>query len=80
MPQNPTVIATKTVSSDLYIFDYTRHGSDPGSDETCRPELRLKGHSKEGYATLGYQLHTPCLLFNNSLTKLFSSIVCCDCV
>lgn len=24
MPQNPTIIATKTVTSDVYIFDYTR--------------------------------------------------------
>ena len=49
MPQNPSVIATKTISSDLYIFDYTRHGSDPGADTTCKPDLVLKGHSKEGY-------------------------------
>jgi histone-binding protein RBBP4 len=49
MPQNPSVIATKTISSDLYIFDYTRHGSDPGADTTCKPDLVLKGHSKEGW-------------------------------
>ena len=30
MPQNPTVIATKTPSQDVLIFDYTRHASKPG--------------------------------------------------
>lgn len=49
MPQNPSVIATKTVGSDLYIFDYTRHGTEPTSDGVCRPDLKLKGHTKEGY-------------------------------
>lgn len=49
MPQNPSVIATKTISSDLYIFDYTRHGTEPSSDGVCKPDLKLKGHTKEGY-------------------------------
>lgn len=49
MPQNPSVIATKTVSSDLYIFDYTRHGTEPNADGVCKPDLKLKGHTKEGY-------------------------------
>ena len=30
MPQNPTVIATKTPSPDVLIFDYTQHPSKPG--------------------------------------------------
>lgn len=49
MPQNPCVIATKTPSSDVLIFDYTKHPSKPDPSGECRPELRLKGHQKEGY-------------------------------
>jgi len=30
MPQNPYVIATKTPTSDVLIFDYTKHPSKPG--------------------------------------------------
>jgi len=30
MPQNPCVIATKTPSSDVLVFDYTKHPSKPG--------------------------------------------------
>lgn len=29
MPQNPNVIATKTPSSDVLIFDYTKHPVKP---------------------------------------------------
>ncbi|KAE9552088.1 hypothetical protein FO519_004714 [Halicephalobus sp. NKZ332] len=49
MPQNPNLIATKSPSNDVFIFDYTKHPSVPGNDNTCRPQLRLTGHSKEGY-------------------------------
>src|SRR5437899_3015792 len=31
MPQNATIIATKTPSSDVLIFDYTKHPSKPGN-------------------------------------------------
>ena len=31
MPQNPCVIATKTPTSDVLIFDYTKHPSKPGN-------------------------------------------------
>ena len=49
MPQNPCVIATKTPSSDVLVFDYTKHPSKPDPSGECNPELRLKGHQKEGY-------------------------------
>ena len=41
MPQNPCVIATKTPSSDVLVFDYTKHPSKPdpsgqvGSESVC---------------------------------------------
>jgi histone-binding protein RBBP4 len=48
MPQNPQLLATKSPSSEVFIFDYTKHPSVPTSDNVCRPQLRLRGHSKEG--------------------------------
>lgn len=49
MPQSPFIIATKTPSAEVLVFDYSKHPSRPDSATECRPELRLRGHSKEGY-------------------------------
>jgi histone-binding protein RBBP4 len=49
MPQNPFLIATKTVSAEVYVFDYSKHPSKPNPDGVCNPDLRLKGHKTEGY-------------------------------
>ncbi|XP_014195083.1 histone-binding protein RBBP4 isoform X2 [Haplochromis burtoni] len=49
MPQNPCIIATKTPTSDVLVFDYTKHPSKPDTPGVCRPDLRLRGHKKEGY-------------------------------
>lgn len=40
MPQNPCVIATKTPSSDVLVFDYTKHPSKPEPSGECHPDLR----------------------------------------
>jgi len=50
MPQNSFIIATKTVSSDVYVFDYTKHSSNAPQETVCNPELILKGHTNEGYS------------------------------
>lgn len=49
MPQNPCLIATRTVQGDILVFDYTKHPSMPSANDTCHPELRLQGHKGEGY-------------------------------
>lgn len=49
MPQNPFLIATKTVSEHVYVFDVTKHPSKPAQDGEFRPDLTLRGHKKEGY-------------------------------
>ena len=50
MPQNPCVIATKTVSGQVHIFDYTKHPSMPsGEAVAANPDLRLVGQTGEGY-------------------------------
>lgn len=49
MPQNPFIIATKTVSAQVYVFDYSKHPSKPDPGGKCTPNLRLLGHRMEGY-------------------------------
>ncbi|MFS7985823.1 WD-40 repeat-containing protein MSI1 [Helianthus anomalus] len=49
MPQNSFIIATKTVSAEVYVFDYSKHPSKPPLDGACSPDLRLRGHNTEGY-------------------------------
>ena len=48
MPQNPMLLATKSISGDVYIFDITKHPSIP-RNSLCNPNYILKGHQKEGY-------------------------------
>lgn len=49
MPSNPDIIATRTILGPVYIFDRTKHPSTPSPDGICSPDLKLVGHSKEGY-------------------------------
>eukprot|EP01112_Ceratiomyxa_fruticulosa_P011726 TRINITY_DN3206_c0_g1_i1.p1 TRINITY_DN3206_c0_g1~~TRINITY_DN3206_c0_g1_i1.p1 ORF type:complete len:427 (-),score=104.55 TRINITY_DN3206_c0_g1_i1:103-1383(-) len=49
MPQNQTLIATKSPQSDVLIFDYFKFPSKPPADGKVTPTLTLKGHTKEGY-------------------------------
>lgn len=49
MPQNTFIIATKTVSAEVYVFDYSKHPSKPPQERRCNPDLRLQGHKTEGY-------------------------------
>jgi histone-binding protein RBBP4 len=49
MPHNPFIIATKTIQSDLFVFDVSRHQLKPPADGRCSPQLRLRGHKNEGY-------------------------------
>lgn len=48
MPQNPDMVAAKTSGLEVYVFNC---GKPPaGADgRSCNPDLRLKGHEKEGY-------------------------------
>ncbi|KAL3869277.1 hypothetical protein ACJMK2_041980 [Sinanodonta woodiana] len=66
MPQNLSIIATKTSYSEVLIFDCTKHTYAPDPSGLCSPELILKCHHKEGYG-LGSGDHTICLWDINSL-------------
>ncbi|KAI8614949.1 WD40-repeat-containing domain protein [Chytriomyces sp. MP71] len=48
MPGNSNIIATRTIYGPVYIFDRARHPSNP-KDNVCIPEIKLVGHTKEGY-------------------------------
>ncbi|XP_019171760.1 PREDICTED: WD-40 repeat-containing protein MSI1-like [Ipomoea nil] len=50
MPQNPSIIATKTDSTEVFIFDCTKHPSNPPRKGVCNPDLRLTGHKGKGHA------------------------------
>lgn len=49
MPSNKFIVATKTISAEVYIFDWSKHDSKPSPDGICNPNLRLCGHKTEGY-------------------------------
>ncbi|KAI9057017.1 histone acetyltransferase type B subunit 2 [Trametes sanguinea] len=58
MPQNPDLIATKAVSGEVFIFDRTKHSSEPERGGVCKPDIRLVGQSKEGYGLAWNPLKT----------------------
>jgi len=64
MPQNPFVLATKSPSSDVYVFDISKHPSIPKDGSFC-PEHRCLGHTKEGYG-LCWNPHTAGQLLSGS--------------
>merc|ERR550517_2238 len=33
----------------ILVFDYTKHPCRPDPSGECHPDLRLRGHQKEGY-------------------------------
>ncbi|KAK3580074.1 hypothetical protein CHS0354_001026 [Potamilus streckersoni] len=49
MPQNPCIIATKTPSKDILIFDYMQHKYESYPVGKCVPQLTLEGHQEKGY-------------------------------
>ena len=50
MPQNPDLIATKCTSGEVLVFDRTKHSSEPDRSGVVKPDIRLVGQTKEGYA------------------------------
>mmetsp|Transcript_48148 Transcript_48148/g.109409 ORF Transcript_48148/g.109409 Transcript_48148/m.109409 type:complete len:355 (+) Transcript_48148:5-1069(+) len=49
MPQNPWVVATKSPSADVLVFDVSKHPSLPAENGVCTPQFRCTGHESEGY-------------------------------
>jgi len=50
MPQSHNVVAAKTVSGEVHVFDMYRHPTRPAKGEAqAKPNLRLVGHTQEGF-------------------------------
>lgn len=47
MPQNPSTIATRSLSGDVYLFNSREHLAKP-LDSAFSPDLRLRGLTSEG--------------------------------
>lgn len=47
MPQDSNIIATKSSSPEVFIFDVRKYPEVP-EDSTFSPLIRLRGHQKEG--------------------------------
>lgn len=65
MPQQSHIIATKNPSSDVYVFDRSRHPAHPGARATPTPDFKLVGHEKEGYG-LSWSAREQGLLLSGS--------------
>ena len=63
-PANAFLIATKTASPDVLVFDYSRHPTKP-VDDRVTPLLRLSGHTSEGYG-LAWSTAAPGQLLSGS--------------
>ena len=63
MPAKPNVIATKTISGAVCVFDYTKHASEPDPTQTqAKPDVVCRGHSAEGYGLAWSPLKAGALL------------------
>ena len=69
MPQSHKIIASKTISGDVHIFDYFKHGVSPTTDEV-KPELVLLGHQREGYGLDWSPLQAGLLLSGSDDCKI----------
>nr|WOE55163.1 PhM00029.1 [Neoporphyra haitanensis] len=49
MPQAPALVATKSITADVLLFDTSKYPAKPPPGAPCAPTLRLRGHKKEGY-------------------------------
>ena len=50
MPSNHFIVASRGPSSEVYIFDLSKHPSIPAKDSPFQPDAVCVGHTKEGYA------------------------------
>jgi len=48
-PSNPFLVATKSPSEEVYVFDLSKHPSFPTAGSSFHPQHRLQGHTEEGY-------------------------------
>jgi hypothetical protein len=71
-PHNPDLIATKSPTADVFVFDWTKHASKPTRDGKCNPMLKLTGHEVEGCAA------TPCACSQLAMCPCLCSLLPAD--
>ena len=64
MPQNPFIIATKAPDQNVYVFDITKHPSEP-EEGKFNPQHTCVGHTDEGYG-ISWSSHTQGRLASGS--------------
>ncbi|KAL8556454.1 hypothetical protein ACS0TY_004050 [Phlomoides rotata] len=69
MSQKPSIIAAKTNSSEVYVFDCDKQLED-ANGSSCNPDLRLRGHDKEGYGLSWSSLKEGHLLSGSNDCKI----------
>jgi len=69
MPQQPNIVATKTVSANVCVFDLDKHPARP-EESGAHPEMLLKGHTKEGYGLSWSTLNKGKLLSGSDDNKV----------
>ncbi|XP_057511450.1 WD-40 repeat-containing protein MSI2-like [Actinidia eriantha] len=69
MLQNSSLVAAKTSGCEVYLFDCSKHSmmEEGGS---CEPDLRLRGHDKEGYGLSWSHLKEGYLLSGSNDCKI----------
>ncbi|DAZ93012.1 TPA: hypothetical protein N0F65_011305 [Lagenidium giganteum] len=65
MPSNEFIVATKTVHSEVHVFDIAKRPSQPEENSGSEPDFRLRGHTKEGYG-LCWDPHEPFHIISGS--------------
>jgi histone-binding protein RBBP4 len=65
MPQNHFIVASRGPSSDLYIWDVSKHPSFPTEQSYFSPQATCAGHEKEGYA-MSWSKHSAGKLLSGS--------------
>jgi len=48
-PKNPFIVATKSPSSAVYLYDLSKHPSKPPTDSRIEAQAILTGHQREGF-------------------------------
>merc|ERR1711998_67683 len=69
MPQQPNLVATKTVQAHVCIFDLQKHPERPEASG-AKPDIVLKGHDKEGYGLAWSTLQEGRLLSGSDDAKV----------
>jgi histone-binding protein RBBP4 len=62
MPQNHFIVASRGPSSEVYIFDLSKHPSIPSENSPFTPQGVCVGHEKEGYGMAWSKLNEGQLL------------------